>query len=63
MSLSLWFHSLICWAVLTGLLYALYRAYPRIPASGLDFTKHDEAVRHWTATLEHYSIDGRFSTC
>jgi hypothetical protein len=55
----LWFHSFFRWVVLTGLLYALYRAY-RGYRLQLDFTKHDEAVRHWTATLTHIQLMAGF---
>ncbi|SHH34952.1 hypothetical protein SAMN04488109_3811 [Chryseolinea serpens] len=55
----LWFHSLFRWAVLTGLLYALYRAY-RGYRLQLDFTNHDESVRHWTATLAHIQLTAGF---
>lgn len=49
------YHSLFRWLVVASLLYALYRAgrgyYSRAP-----FTKTDNAVRHWTATIAHAQL-------
>lgn len=48
-------HSLFRWLVLISLLYAIYRAY----AGWLrdkPFTKHDNAVRHWAATIAHIQL-------
>ena len=48
-------HSLLRWLVLGSLLYAIGRAY-RGYASGSAFTKTDNAVRHWTATITHVQL-------
>jgi ABC-type Na+ efflux pump permease subunit len=48
-------HSLLRWLVLGSLLYATGRAY-RGYVSGRAFTKTDNAVRHWTATLAHIQL-------
>lgn len=48
-------HSLIRWAVLGSLLYSLYRAYIGYQFSK-DFTKADNALRHWTATIAHIQL-------
>lgn len=49
------FHSLVRWLVLISLLYAVYRAY-----SGWfgkkTFSRLDNAVRHWTATIAHIQL-------
>jgi len=51
----LFFHSLFRWLVLGSLLYALFRAY-RGYTSGRAFSKADNAIRHWTATLAHIQL-------
>lgn len=51
----LFFHSLFRWFVLASLLYAISRAY-RGYRSGSVFTKTDNSVRHWTATLAHIQL-------
>lgn len=51
----LFFHSLFRWLLLAGLLYSLYRA-SRGYRGKLPFTKTDNAVRHWTATLSHIQL-------
>ena len=48
-------HTYIRWLVLGSLLYAIYRAY-RGYVSKLTFTKTDNAVRHWTATIAHIQL-------
>ncbi|MBB1286678.1 hypothetical protein HRH25_20025 [Flavisolibacter sp. BT320] len=45
-------HSLVRWFVLASLLYALFRAY-RGWLSKKQFSKSDNRVRHWTATIAH----------
>ena len=45
-------HSLLRWLVVASLLYAIFRAYKGL-ANGTPFSKSDNAVRHWTATLTH----------
>ena len=53
-------HSLLRWLVLGSLLYAIGRAY-RGYASGSPFTRTDNAVRHWTATLAHVQLMAGFT--
>ncbi len=48
-------HSLLRWLVLGSLLYAIGRAYRGYAAGGA-FTKTDNAVRHWTATIAHVQL-------
>ena len=48
-------HSFIRWLVLISLLYSIFRAY-RGYSSKLLFTKADNAVRHWTATIAHIQL-------
>lgn len=48
-------HSLLRWLVLISLLYAIFRAYKGY-SSQLSFTKTDNAVRHWTATIAHIQL-------
>jgi hypothetical protein len=48
-------HSLFRWFVLISLIYALYRAYTGW-FSGKVFTKHDDTVRHTTATISHIQL-------
>jgi len=45
-------HSLLRWLVVAGLLYAIYRAYNGL-ATRAPFSKTDNAIRHWTATVVH----------
>lgn len=49
------FHSLVRWLVLASLLYALYRAY-RGYTSKVSFSRVDNAIRHWTATIAHIQL-------
>ncbi len=49
------YHNITRWLVVVSLLYALYRAC-RGCAGRLPFTKTDNAVRHWTATLAHVQL-------
>jgi len=46
------FHNYIRWLVLASLLYAIFRAYKGY-VSKSEFSKTDNAVRHWTATITH----------
>lgn len=48
-------HSLLRWLVLLSLLYAIFRAY-RGFSKGLAFSKTDNSVRHWTATIAHIQL-------
>jgi len=51
----LFFHSMVRWAVLGTLLYAIYRAYKGYTQK-LSFTKGDDSLRHWTATTAHIQL-------
>lgn len=51
----LFFHSLLRWFVLASLLYSIYIAY-RGYSKQLVFTKKDNLVRHWTATIAHIQL-------
>jgi hypothetical protein len=48
-------HSLLRWLVLISLLYSIVRAYNGY-SSQLLFTKTDNSVRHWTATIAHIQL-------
>ena len=48
-------HSYMRWLVLISLLIALYRAY-RGYFKDLSFSKTDNAIRHWTATITHIQL-------
>jgi cytochrome b561 len=48
-------HSLIRWFVLTGLLFAIFRAYNGW-FSKKSFSSLDNAVRHWTTTIAHIQL-------
>lgn len=48
-------HSIVRWLVLLSLLYAIYLA-ARGYFSGAAFTRHVNAVRHWTATFSHIQL-------
>lgn len=45
-------HSLVRWLVLLSLGYSIYRGYTGW-LGGKSFSKNDNAVRHWTATIAH----------
>lgn len=49
------FHSIMRWLVLASIVYAIYRAY-RGYSSNAQFSKTDNAVRHWTATIAHIQL-------
>jgi cytochrome bd-type quinol oxidase subunit 2 len=51
----LFFHSLIRWFVLASLLCSVYIAYRGV-CSSKQFTKADNAIRHWTATIAHIQL-------
>jgi FtsH-binding integral membrane protein len=53
--LLLTIHSLVRWAVLVSLLYALLRAY-RGWLTQAAFSKPDDTVRHTTATIAHVQL-------
>ena len=48
-------HSIFRWAVLASLLYAIYRAWQGYKKH-LQFTKTDNSLRHWTATIAHIQL-------
>lgn len=48
-------HSFLRWLVLLSLLYAIYRS-ARAYLAGRSFTKIDNAIRHWTATISHIQL-------
>ncbi|QBQ41775.1 hypothetical protein E2P86_11670 [Sphingobacterium psychroaquaticum] len=49
------YHSIMRWLVLASIVYAIYRAY-RGYSSNAQFSKTDNAVRHWTATIAHIQL-------
>lgn len=49
------YHSVMRWLVLASLFYAIYRAV-RGYTTGAAFTKADNAVRRWTATIAHIQL-------
>lgn len=48
-------HSIFRWAVLAALLYSIYRAWQG-QHKFLPFTKTDNSLRHWTATIAHIQL-------
>ncbi|MEY8760167.1 hypothetical protein [Chryseobacterium tongliaoense] len=48
-------HSTFRWLVLLSLLYVLFRAYKGY-FSNKEFSKTDDSVRHWTATIAHIQL-------
>lgn len=48
-------HSLVRWLVLTSLLFAIFRAYKGW-FSQKEFSRFDNSVRHWTATIAHVQL-------
>src|SRR4051812_35485618 len=51
----LFLHSIMRYLVLASLVYAVYRAYTGYRYN-TSFTKTDDAVRHWTATIAHLQL-------
>ncbi|MCT3918921.1 hypothetical protein HZP98_04470 [Elizabethkingia anophelis] len=49
------YHNSMRWLVLLSLLLALYRAYKGY-FSKSEFSKTDNAIRHWTATIAHIQL-------
>ena len=49
------FHSIFRWLVLASLAYAIGNAYNG-NRSGRSFTKADDSIRHWTATIAHIQL-------
>jgi uncharacterized membrane protein YozB (DUF420 family) len=48
-------HSILRWFVLASLFYSLYKAYKGYSLK-LPFTKTDNTIRHWTATIAHIQL-------
>jgi len=48
-------HSLVRWFVLIGLLFSIFRAYSGW-LSKRCFSRFDNSVRHWTATIAHIQL-------
>lgn len=48
-------HSTVRWFVLLSLLYSIYIAYKGF-YSGKIFSKTDNSIRHWTATIAHIQL-------
>lgn len=51
----IFYHSITRWLVLASLLFAIYRAYKGYTTRAI-FSKTDNAVRHWTATIAHIQL-------
>jgi len=49
------YHSIIRWFVLASLLFAIYRACKGYYSKAY-FTKADNSIRHWTATIAHIQL-------
>ncbi len=49
------YHSISRWFVLVSLIYVIYRSY-RGYVSNAAFSKTDNALRHWTATIAHIQL-------
>jgi hypothetical protein len=49
------YHSIIRWFVLVSLFLAIYTAYKGYFSKSI-FTKTDNAIRHWTATIAHIQL-------
>ncbi|HTF02992.1 MAG TPA: hypothetical protein VK826_03170, partial [Bacteroidia bacterium] len=52
----IYFHSLLRWLVLFALLLAIYRAFRGWSVKKSVFSKTDNAIRHWTATIAHVQL-------
>ena len=50
-----YYHSIGRWVVLLSLVYAVYRAYRGFRLN-VQFSRTDNAVRHWTATIAHVQL-------
>ena len=51
----IFFHSIVRWLVLGSLLFAIFRSY-RGYSSNAVFTRTDNSIRHWTATIAHIQL-------
>lgn len=54
-STLLFLHSVVRWLVLISLFYAVFRAWRGFLSEGV-FTKIEDKVRHWTATIAHLQL-------
>ncbi|WP_430401825.1 hypothetical protein [Fluviicola sp.] len=54
-STLIFLHSLTRWFVVISLVYAIYRAYSGFK-SKKTFSKADNSIRHWTATIAHVQL-------
>jgi hypothetical protein len=54
-SILLTAHSIFRWLVLLSLIFAIFKGW-RGYRSQFSFTKSDDAVRHWTATIAHVQL-------
>lgn len=48
-------HSILRWLVLASLVLAIFRSYSGF-TKGTIFTKTDNSIRHWTATIAHVQL-------
>ncbi len=48
-------HSIVRWLILITLIYSIYRAF-RGYFQNLQFSRLDNLVRHWTATIAHIQL-------
>lgn len=48
-------HSTFRWLVLLSLFYSIFRAYKGY-FSNKEFSKTDDSIRHWTATIAHIQL-------
>ncbi len=51
----IFFHSVFRWLVLASLIWCIVRSYKGY-FSNADFSKGDNALRHWTATIAHIQL-------
>ncbi len=49
------YHNLMRWFVLASLILAIYRAYRGYVTKAI-FSKTDNTIRHWTATIAHIQL-------
>lgn len=49
------YHSILRWFVLVSLIYSIYLAYKGYRSNTV-FSKKDNAIRHWTATIAHVQL-------
>jgi len=54
-SILLTAHSIIRWLVLLSLIFAIYRSWHSYYYKSI-FTRKDDAIRHWTATIAHVQL-------